>query len=183
MSNHDKSQIRFVRIKGRIVPIKIKKGSGSRGGRLKASKNLKQEVAKGLVQGGSALTVAGLLTANKTLFKFRGFFTEFRRRNVSILRATEQAQLKLILTRRPFNKGAFIHIRNLDRLDLLKRSRKARIREAKFLLKARPIRITGRLLTLAGLAAMGVGIVLTRKGDRQRSRESIALNKLVNKVK
>jgi len=54
-------QVRFARIRGRIVPIKVKKGSGSRGGRLKASRNKKQKA-------GSVLGNMGVGTAATGLF-------------------------------------------------------------------------------------------------------------------
>jgi len=172
----EKERVVFRRIRGRIIPIKVKKGSGIRGGRLRAAENIKQKVGKGLIISGTGLTTAGFVTSRK-FFKSFGFPKKIQKKfqlaSIDFLFLGKDTATA-IKTAKAKKVVSLTRIRKLKEIELKSFKHSFKMAGAIGL----KFKVTGRALLIAtGLTAAGTGFILSGKGAKQRARESKALNR------
>lgn len=162
----DKKNVKFVRIRGKIVPIRVKKGSGSRGGRLEAANNTKQKV------GDSLLTAANL----SSLFAITGGFFG----NVF------KSAAKIEAVRTVHNAKVARGLKRINHPDL-GRAKKATLGAFKNQKRFKHIgdtlsnkKIRAAMIGIAAVSTIS-SIALQISGQKQKGRESRALNRLRNK--
>ena len=160
-------QVRFVRIRGRIVPIKVKPGSGTRGGRLKSSKLVKQKVGSGVASAGTIFASIGLIEhqlgrelLDPTISKVASggkFIRDSFLNSMSIAAKKRGNDLGAMRIKRrvssPFMPG-------------IKQFRNTRF-----------IKMTSGKKIAVGLGLLVGGAVLSNVGNKQRARNTRLLNK------